>query len=776
MAQLVWLVSGCSSGFGEQFARSILSRGDKVIATARRLESLRHLEAAGAAIMQLDITDSQQNICDMVAEATAIHGRIDVLINNASYISIGIWEDLKHEDFLAQFETNVFGTIKLTRAVLPQFRQRRSGTMVFIGSLSGWVGHAGVSAYAGSKFALEGMVEGLWRETQHLGIKTLLFEPGRFRTKLLSSGNIKVAASSIPEYVDFSKSLLGGLAQEDQSQPGDPVKLVEIIVDVVREEGVAKGREIPFRLPLGTDCYEDIKKKCEETLELLEAWESCVRVSRSCTYPSSTEARPLVARKSSSALEGQEKDGSIIPQETSQDLERLPELEIPQRSPGSTSKVGDNTPAIFPAAYFLDSDSHYQISSDRRDHGVHVPPEILKTISSGATMHSVCDAYLRNTQDWLPMLSQKRILKKVNGFSTDSDIGLSLLILCMKLVSEAPSAIEEAASSPIYSMAKNLFLKIEASCLISLQLLQSVILIAVYEIGHGIYPAAYLRVGHAARLGTMMGLHNRKNATQLFKQAETWSQGEEERRTWWTVVVLDRYVQLGMTGVHFAAPDPFQGTLLPCTESHWDRGEIGSNEPFFASSFATDTRIGFFALTCQASHILGLVLRHRDGHKSAIDAQFHLVEAKQLHQTLVALNAHIQQNLNVGVKNNAEIATALCCSARIVLYGVYACNEDYVANRPRLAEESEMQRLSLEGLKEVTYITYQLAQRISHAATTMDPLSLSKNLLVCHSLYQASSECAWFIREDNNLEGIMCLRAIVELLRSIGTKWLVASK
>ena len=204
----------------------------------------------------------------------------------------------RYEDFLAQFDTNVFGTIKLTRAVLLHLRQRRTGTLVFIGSLSGWIGHPGASAYAGSKFALEGslppllvklsdlvlnmaceigIVEGLWRETTPLGIKTILFEPGRFRTKLLSSGNMKATASTISEYAEFSQNLLGGLAKEDRAQPGDPVKLVEIILDVVRQEGVAEGREIPFRLPLGIDCYDDIKTKCEETLKMLKEWESTIR-------------------------------------------------------------------------------------------------------------------------------------------------------------------------------------------------------------------------------------------------------------------------------------------------------------------------------------------------------------------------------------------------------------------------------------------------------------------------------------------------------------------
>jgi NAD(P)-dependent dehydrogenase (short-subunit alcohol dehydrogenase family) len=243
-----------------------------------------------------------------------------VLLNNAGYVSTGIFEDLayvlcktskllsfganylhngRYEDFLAQFETNIFGTIKVTQALLPQFRQRRAGTMVFIGSLSGWMGDPGISAYVGSKFALEGtalrplspatrnlsltatfrtgIVESLWRETSPLGIKTLLIEPGRFRTKLLSSGNMKTVSTEIPEYKDFSRTLLKGLAEADQMQPGDPIKLVEMVLDLVRQEGIAEGKEIPFRLPLGSDCYNDVKAKCEETLELLKKWEPMIK-------------------------------------------------------------------------------------------------------------------------------------------------------------------------------------------------------------------------------------------------------------------------------------------------------------------------------------------------------------------------------------------------------------------------------------------------------------------------------------------------------------------
>ncbi|KAI1380531.1 NAD(P)-binding protein [Hypoxylon crocopeplum] len=276
MAQLVWLITGCSSGFGELLTHHTLSRGDLAIATARNLDKIRHLGQAGVAILELDVTHSQQDINDTVAKAISIYGRIDVVVNNAAYVASGAWEDIEYEQLLAQFETNVFGAFKVTRAVLPHLRERRSGTAVFISSLSGWYGHPFVGPYAGSKFALEGLVESLARETESFGIKTLLIEPGRFRTMLLSPGNLHGVSSNIPDYVEASKAHIDGLAKEDRTQPGDTQKAVKIIVDLVRREGCAAGKEVPFRFPLGADCYNVIKEKCEETLRLLHDWDSVI--------------------------------------------------------------------------------------------------------------------------------------------------------------------------------------------------------------------------------------------------------------------------------------------------------------------------------------------------------------------------------------------------------------------------------------------------------------------------------------------------------------------
>ncbi|KAF5006346.1 hypothetical protein FDECE_7274 [Fusarium decemcellulare] len=272
MAPLVWLVTGCSSGFGRIFAQQILSRGDFVIATARRLETLDDLAKAGAAVLQLDVTQDPNTISDIVNKALGIYGHIDVLVNNAAYILGGAWEDLSVEQFRDAFETNVFGVLKVTKALLPHFRQRRSGTNVFISSLSGFYGYEFNAGYSGTKFALEGMAESLFRETESFGIRTLLVEPGQFRTELLSSTNLKIKPSTIPDYAQRSQDFNDYLAARSGHQAGDPEKGISIVLDLVRGEGVAKGKEIPIRIALGADAYDVVKTKCEETLKILEDW------------------------------------------------------------------------------------------------------------------------------------------------------------------------------------------------------------------------------------------------------------------------------------------------------------------------------------------------------------------------------------------------------------------------------------------------------------------------------------------------------------------------
>ncbi|UPL01388.1 hypothetical protein LCI18_012322 [Fusarium solani-melongenae] len=178
----------------------------------------------------------------------------------------------RDEQFRQAFDTNVFGVLKVTKALLPHFRERRTGTNVFISSISGFHGYEFNAGYSGPKFALEGMAESLWRETTPLGIRTLIVEPGQFRTELLSSRNLKNELSKIPDYAQRAKDFDEYLASKNGHQTGDTEKAVAVVLDLVRGEGVSKGREMPLRIALGPDGYEVVKNKCVETLKILEDW------------------------------------------------------------------------------------------------------------------------------------------------------------------------------------------------------------------------------------------------------------------------------------------------------------------------------------------------------------------------------------------------------------------------------------------------------------------------------------------------------------------------
>ncbi|KAJ4386952.1 hypothetical protein N0V85_007884 [Neurospora sp. IMI 360204] len=284
---LVWLITGCSSGFGVEFVKHILVRGDCVIATARDLSKpqMAHLSVVAQAqhdvsVLQLDVTASQESLNETIADAIKIYGRIDVLVNNAGYVALGGWEDLGYDGFVKQFETNVFGLLKVTNAILPHMRGRRSGTLVFMSSLSGWKGDGFCGAYAGSKFAVEGMVEALQKEVEPFGIRTLLIEPGMFRTNLLSPGNVLGNVSQIDDYKEGSERILRAFANADLKQRGDPAKAVEIIMDVVHNETfsplIEEHGPVKLRLPLGWDAFMTLKIKCDDTLRLLSEWERVI--------------------------------------------------------------------------------------------------------------------------------------------------------------------------------------------------------------------------------------------------------------------------------------------------------------------------------------------------------------------------------------------------------------------------------------------------------------------------------------------------------------------
>ncbi|KAL5600652.1 hypothetical protein FOVSG1_008464 [Fusarium oxysporum f. sp. vasinfectum] len=274
----VWLVTGCSSGLGKCLVSAILARGDKVIATARQLSAMKEFEGHDdIKTLSLDVASSQDVLDTKVKEAVSFFGRIDILVNNAGYVESGVWEELSHENTLGGFETNFFGAMNMTRSVLPSMRSRKSGTIMFTGSIAAWYGAAAGGLYASTKCALEGAAESLSREVSELGINVHVFVIGRFRTGILGekSKNEKLSTQGgIADYTNAKNSLAQSLADSHGRQPGDPVRAAEKIVDIGKMQNLTPGQaaKIPLRIPLGAEAVAVMRQKSLDTLALLDTW------------------------------------------------------------------------------------------------------------------------------------------------------------------------------------------------------------------------------------------------------------------------------------------------------------------------------------------------------------------------------------------------------------------------------------------------------------------------------------------------------------------------
>jgi NAD(P)-dependent dehydrogenase (short-subunit alcohol dehydrogenase family) len=258
-ATKVWLVTGASRGLGLAICRAALDRGDHVVATARTPASLEPLAAANprALVLRLDVTDAT-SIRDAVREAVQRFGRIDVVVNNAGYGHVGAIEELSDDELRQQYEVNVFGVLRVTRAVLPQLRHQRSGHLVQMSSLNGIVGMAGGGHYAASKFAVEGMSESLAEEVAPLGIRVTIVEPGPYRTEFAGAG--ARFARPMVDYAPTVGPVREALAALDGNQPGDPAEAAQAIVACV------DAAEPPLRLPLGDIATSGIRDKLTRQL------------------------------------------------------------------------------------------------------------------------------------------------------------------------------------------------------------------------------------------------------------------------------------------------------------------------------------------------------------------------------------------------------------------------------------------------------------------------------------------------------------------------------
>ena len=273
----VWFITGCSTGFGRELAKALLARGYRAVVTARdpaKVADLVEGHAATALALALDV-EKQPQIEAAVEAARRKFGRIDVLVNNAGYGYLAAIEEGDDADIRAMFETNVFGLAAMTRAVLPIMRAQKSGAIVNISSMGGFIGFPGSGYYAATKFAVEGLSESLSKEVAPFGVKVLIVEPGPFRTDW-AGRSIKTPKRPIDAYAETAGARRRQIQHYSGSQPGDPVRAAEAIIATVEQPNP------PLRLPLGNFAYDAMGAELEAVRKEYAAVEA---VARGADYP-----------------------------------------------------------------------------------------------------------------------------------------------------------------------------------------------------------------------------------------------------------------------------------------------------------------------------------------------------------------------------------------------------------------------------------------------------------------------------------------------------------
>jgi NAD(P)-dependent dehydrogenase (short-subunit alcohol dehydrogenase family) len=270
--QKTWFITGASKGFGFEIAAGVLAAGDKVVATVRNQPA----QLIGALnnhpdllVVVMDVSD-ETLVRKAVDQAIGQFGRIDVLVNNAGYGLLSGVEEASDAEVRKQYDTNVFGVLNVTRAVLPYMRRQASGHVINISSLFGFGSIPGWGVYGSTKFAIEGITEALAIEVKPLGIHVTAVEPGLFRTNFLDAGSFFASSNVIDAYKDTVGPMRSGAGQLDGKQPGDPKKLAHALLKLVNSENP------PVHLPLGKDALALYRDKTARLEKELAEWKDTI--------------------------------------------------------------------------------------------------------------------------------------------------------------------------------------------------------------------------------------------------------------------------------------------------------------------------------------------------------------------------------------------------------------------------------------------------------------------------------------------------------------------
>ncbi|WP_308167074.1 SDR family NAD(P)-dependent oxidoreductase [Bacillus sp. ISL-40] len=272
----VWFITGAGRGMGVEFVKAALTAGYQVVATGRNTDKVAKVlgDDENLLIVKLDVTDPTDAEA-AVKSALDRFGRIDVLVNNAGNFYGGFFEELTPQQIERQINTNLYGPMNVTRAVLPLMRKNRSGHIISISSLAGLAGFEYNAAYCASKFGLEGFMESLHQDVAPFGIKTTIVEPGFFRTKFLEPESTFLAEPSIDDYAERNAQYQAFWKEKNGNQEGDPIKLAKALITIVNQE------KPPLRWIAGADAIAGAEQKVAELRSQINAYRD---LSISLTY------------------------------------------------------------------------------------------------------------------------------------------------------------------------------------------------------------------------------------------------------------------------------------------------------------------------------------------------------------------------------------------------------------------------------------------------------------------------------------------------------------
>ena len=282
--QKVWFITGASKGFGFEIAKAALQAGQKVVATVRsNADGLRSaLQNDGSLeVVTLDVTN-EGDVAAGIQKAIDRFGRIDIVVNNAGYGLLAATEEASDTEVRKQYDTNIFGLLNVIRAVLPQLRKQKSGHIINTSSLFGYMASVpGFGIYGSTKFAVEGISEGLALEVKSLGINVTAVAPGLFRTNFTSADSYQSSNIRLDAYEGTVGRVRGFIGQLDGNQAGDPEKLAQVILQLADSENP------PLHLPIGKDSVDSFRKKVAQMNQEVDEWEA---ISSSTDYEGSAQA------------------------------------------------------------------------------------------------------------------------------------------------------------------------------------------------------------------------------------------------------------------------------------------------------------------------------------------------------------------------------------------------------------------------------------------------------------------------------------------------------